>query len=37
MRKKLEKRPAIALEHIRKEFNIKQSEIDALIAKYQNP
>ncbi len=37
LRKKLEKRPAIALEHIRKEFNIKQSEIDALIAKYQNP
>ncbi len=37
MRRKLEKRPAIALEQIRKEFNIKQSDIDALIEKYQTP
>lgn len=37
LRKKVEKRPPIALEQIRKEFNIKQSEIDALIEKYSTP
>ncbi len=38
-RSNLEKRPMIALEHIRKEFKISESEMNALIAKYskQNP
>ena len=35
LRDKVAKRPMIALEHIQKEFKIPQSEMDALIAKYQ--
>ena len=37
LRSKCEQRPEIALEHIRKQFNVPQSEIDALIAKYKTP
>ena len=34
LRNKLEKRPSIALEHLRKEFKLSTAEMDALIAKY---
>ncbi len=34
LRNKLIKRPAIALEHLRKEFKLSNAEMDALIAKY---
>jgi hypothetical protein len=34
LRNKLIKRPAIALEHLRKEFKLSKEEMDALIAKY---
>ena len=37
LRKNLEKRPELALEHIRKEFKVSESEMNELIAKYQNP
>ncbi len=35
LRKKFTQRPEYALKHLRKEFSIPQSELDALIAKYQ--
>ena len=35
LRKKLEQRPQYALEHLRKEFKISTSDMNALIAKYQ--
>ena len=34
LRKKFTQRPQYALEHIRKEFKISESEMNALIAKY---
>ena len=35
LRKKFTQRPAYALEHMRKEFNLSNAELDALIAKYR--
>ncbi len=34
LRKKVEQRPSVVLEQVRKEFNLSKSEMDALIAKY---
>lgn len=36
LRKKVEQRPNVVLEQLRKEFNVPKDEMDALIAKYKN-